>query len=56
MKIQVLPSIPSQEQSFGYKYDEEYQKLVNNINPKILFSCDLKIGSEKDFIFQKTQK
>lgn len=35
---QHLPSIPTVDNSFGYKYDQKTKKMVGNQNPKIIFA------------------
>lgn len=51
---QRLPSIPSQEQSFGYRLDPSTKKLVTNDSPKIMFAKRMAI-KEEDFYFQRVQ-
>lgn len=51
---QHLPSIPTTESSFGYRYDPKTGKLVNNPNPKIIFAQNLKETDKKDdYYFQR---
>lgn len=49
---QRLPSIPSQEQSYGYRIDQNTQKLVYNDNPKIIFAQ--KMPTKEEVHFQRT--
>lgn len=51
---QRLPSIPTHEQSYGYRYDGESNRLVNNDDPKIMFA-KRGIVLEEDVYFQRAQ-
>lgn len=57
-ELQHLPSIPTSQQSYGYRIDGKTNKLVSNYNPKILFTQTLNTtGNEKeDFYFQRSHK
>lgn len=56
MAPQRLPSIPTQDQSYGYRLDPKSQKLVYNDNPKIIFAQKSSTtATPKDDYFQRTQ-
>lgn len=52
--VQILPSIPSMDRSFGYKIDEATNKLVSNCNPKIIFTQTITPNEKEDFYFQRS--
>lgn len=51
-----MPSIPTNEHAYGYRYDAASNKLVYNDSPKIMFAKKLTVLDEDNFYFQRTQQ
>ena len=50
----MLPSIPTSEASYGYRYDHASQKLLLNSDPKIMFAREEGRGEAVHFQRQKS--